>query len=180
MVTETARKYGGSLYELALEDQKTDEVLGQLKDILGIFKENPDYLRILSEPSIPKAERCKLLDDAFKGNVWPYLLNFLKLLCEKGYIREFKGCVGEFRKRFNDDHGIAQATVTTARELTVSQKDSLRKKLEALSGKKVDMIVYTNPALLGGIRVDMEGKRYDGTAKERLDQLQHIIENTVV
>ncbi len=180
MMTETATKYGGSLYELAAEEKQTDRVLEELGTILTLFRENPDYLRLLTEPSLTVEVRNGLLQEAFGAEIWPYLLNFLKLLCEKGYMGELKGCAREFRSRYNADHGIAEATVTTAMPLSDSQKTALKKKLEEMSGKQVDLTVYENPALIGGLRLDMEGKRYDGTASERLHAIGSIIKNTVV
>lgn len=180
MMTETARKYGGSLYELASEEGKTDEVLAQLDEVLTLMKENPSYEKLLSEPSISREERLKLLDDAFGASLWPYLLNFLKILCEKGYMSELKGCSREFRRRYNEEHGIAEAVATSARELTEAQKSALTDKLEKMSGKKVELTCYVNPALIGGLRLDFEGKRYDGSARERLDSLRSIIRNTTI
>ena len=180
MMTETARRYGGSLYELALEEGMVDEVLAQLREVLDLMKENPQYERLLAEPSITKKERTQLIDEAFGSSLWPYLLNFLKLLCEEGYIPELKGCYKEDRRRYNEDHGISEATVTSARELTETQKAALLDKLEKMSGKKVEMICLVNPALIGGVRLDFEGKRYDGTAAERLKTLRSIIRNTTV
>ncbi|WP_330363874.1 ATP synthase F1 subunit delta [Butyrivibrio sp. MC2013] len=177
MMTETARNYGGSFYDLAVEENKADEVLSQLEDVQKILNDNPDYLRLLSEPSINKDERIGLLDEAFASQLWPYLLNFLKLLCERGLLGEFRGCVKEYKRRYNKDHGIAEATVTSAAELSDSQKAALLKKLEEMSGKKVDMICYVNPALIGGIRLDMEGKRYDGTAASRMEAIRSLIES---
>ena len=112
--------------------------------------------------------------------MWPYLLNFLKLMCEKGYMAEVKGCAKEYRRLYNEAHGIVEATVTSAVALTDAQKNALHDKLERMKGKKVDMTCYVNPALIGGIRLDMDGKRYDGTAKERIDALNSIIKDTVV
>lgn len=180
MMTETARKYGGSLYELAKEEGRTDETLSQLRQVLDLMKENPEYEKLLSEPSIARQERTKLLDEAFGDSLWPYLLNFLKILCEKGYVSELKGMAKEFRRLYNEDHGIAEATVTSAREMTEAQKSALTAKLEKMSGRKVDAVYYINPALIGGIRLDFEGKRYDGTASERLETLRSIIKNTSV
>lgn len=180
MMTETAKKYGGSLYELAAEENQTDAVLDQLKMVLDLFRENPDYLRLMAERSINKEERTKLLDEAFGQELWPYLLNFLKILCEKGYMSELKGCAKEYRRLYNEAHGIAEATVTSAKELTQPQKDALLDKLRKLSGKQVDMTCYVNPALIGGIRLDMEGKRYDGTAQERIEALRSIIKETTL
>ena len=64
-MTQTARVYGGSLYDLAAEEQLTDNIKQQMADILQLFRENPDYIRLLSEPSIPTEERIGLIDKAF-------------------------------------------------------------------------------------------------------------------
>lgn len=179
MMTETAKKYGDSFYDLALEEGQASQVLEQFGEIVKLFDENPDYRCLLAEPSIPMMERIKLIDEAFGDKVWPYLLNFIKVLCEHGYLGDLKGCLKEYKKRFNDDNNIAEASVTSARSLTEEQRQALLTKLENMTGKKVDMTVYVNPALIGGRRLDMEGKRYDGSAKHRFDELSSIIEKSV-
>ena len=86
-MTETARMYGGSLYDLAAEEGLEARILGELDEAVALFKANPDYLHLLSTPSIPKRERCGLLDEALRDQVHLYVLNFLKILCEKGAVR---------------------------------------------------------------------------------------------
>lgn len=180
MMTETARRYGGSLYELASEEGQASEVLLQLQEVLDLMRENPGYGKLLSEPSIPRSERTQLLDEAFGSSLWPYLLNFLKILCEKGYLHELKDISGEYRRRYNEGHGIEEAVVTSARPLTETQKTALTAKLQKMSGKEVRLVCHVNPALIGGLRLDFEGKRYDGSAKERLEALRTIIRTTAV
>ena len=63
-MTETAKMYGGSLYDLAAEEGLETRILGELDEVQQLLKQNPDYLRLLSTPSIPKKERCGLLDEA--------------------------------------------------------------------------------------------------------------------
>ena len=116
-MTKTARVYGGSLYDLAAEEKLDGQIMEQMNEIRQIFRENPGYLKLLGEPAIPQEERMKLLDEAFGGQVEPYLLNFLKLLCEKKILREFSGCCEEFTRRYNVDHGIVEAVVTSAVKL---------------------------------------------------------------
>ena len=89
-MTKTAKLYGGSLYDLAAEESLTEPVMEEMDSIRQIFRENPDYLVLLSEPSIPKTERVALLNKAFDGQIQPYLLNFLGILCENGALREFE------------------------------------------------------------------------------------------
>ena len=83
-MTETARMYGGSLYDLAAEEGLETRILGELDEAVALFKASPEYLHLLSTPSIPKKERCGLLDEALRDRVHLYVLNFLKILCEKG------------------------------------------------------------------------------------------------
>ena len=79
-MTQTARLYGGSLYDLAAEEQLTDVILLQTKEVRKLFWENPDYVKLLSEPAIPFEERKGLIETAFGTQVERYLINFIKLL----------------------------------------------------------------------------------------------------
>lgn len=92
---ETARIYGGSLYDLAAEENLTGEILGQMEQIRTLLRENPEYERLLSEPSIPQMERNGMIEAAFGGQAQRYLVNFMKLMCEKkssrGIFRLFRG-----------------------------------------------------------------------------------------
>ena len=172
--------YGQSLYDLAVEENLTENILGEMEAVRGIFKENPDYVTLLSEPSIPKNERLHLVDEAFATSLQPYLLNFIKILIEKGLLREFSACFKRFKKSYNEDHGIADALVTTAVALDGSQLSQLKEKLEKISGKKIVLEQKTDPSVLGGVRVDLEGQLFDGTVKGRLSELRRRVDETVI
>ena len=174
-MTETARVYGGSLYELAQEEHLEEEILSEMKEIRALFRENPEYPRLLSEPSIPRKERIGLIDAAFGSQV-----NFIKLLCEKNLLREFGGCQEAFQRRYFAAHNIAEAVVTSAASLSKEQEELLKKKLETMSGKTVVMELKTDPSVLAGVRVELDGKLFDGTVKGRLAELSRRISDTVV
>lgn len=179
-MTKTAKIYGDSLYDLAAEEKLTEEILPQMEQVMALFKENPDYLTLLSEPSIPKTERVGLLDKAFEGQLTLYLLNFLKLLCECGMLREFRDCCKEFQARYYEDHNIAQAVVITAVALTEAQAQALKEKLEKISGKTVLLTQKTDSQVIGGIRVELEGKQLDGTVQERLSGIRKKVTEIIV
>ena len=174
-MTETARMYGGSLYDLAAEEGLETRILGELEEVNALFKANPDYLHLLSTPSIPKKERCGLLDEALRGQVHLYVLNFLKILCEKGTLRELSGCARAYRVRYNQAHGILEATAPTAVAMTEQQAKSLHEKLENLTGKTIDLQTKVDLAVLGGIRLDIDGTELDGTVQNRLAALRRDI-----
>ena len=58
------------------------------------------------------------------------------------------------------------------KELTAEQKDKLRKKLEAVTGKTVQLQLRVDPACMGGVRLDYDGNRIDGTVKSHLDSIR--------
>ena len=76
-MTKTARLYGGSLYDLAAEEQLTGIIMEQMMEIRQLFRDNPDYLKLLGEPSIPQAERIDLIEKAFGAQAERYLVNFI-------------------------------------------------------------------------------------------------------
>ncbi len=179
-MTEYARVYGDSLYDLASEEKLTDAILEQMQEVKEIFRENPEYITLLSEPSIKKEERTDLIDKAFGEDTEKYLVNFLKILCEKNILREYEGCVEEFTKRYNADHGIIEAVVTSAVALSSDRKKALKEKLEKVSGKKVSLVTKVNPAVIAGIKVELEGVEMDGSVQGRIKDISKKLSDTII
>ena len=174
-MTKTARLYGSSLYDLAVEESLAEEILTQAQQTLELFRETPEYLRLLGEPSLSLEERCGLLDQAFGSSMQKYLLNFLKLLCEKGLLGEFGGCCEEMERRYMADHNISKAVVYAAVSLSEAQKQALTSKLEKMSGKSIRMEVKQDPSVIGGLRVELDGQLLDGTLQGRLQGLNRTL-----
>jgi len=70
--------------------------------------------------------------------------------------------------------------VTTAVALSGDQLEQLKEKLEKISGKKVLLKQKTDPDILGGVRVDLEGQLFDGSVKGRLSELRKKVDETVI
>ena len=179
-MTEAASVYGESLYALAKDEQKSDMLLRQLKVLDESFADEPDFLRLLSAPNLSKIERKEILDTCLKGKADPYLLNFLKILMEKGYIRQFHNCVKVFCDCYNVDHGIMQVSAVTAVPMTDNQKEKLAAKLAGITGKQIDLMNIVDPACIGGVRLDYDGKRVDDTIIHRLDAVSSMLKNTIL
>lgn len=167
--------YAEALYSLGREESVNEQILQQLETLDAAFTQEPDFLRLMATPNLTKAERCRLLDDSFRGKVHPYVLNFLKLLTEKGYARQFGDCVRQYRQIYNEEHGIVSVVATSAVEMTQAQKDQLRQKLEEITGKAVQLQWRVESACVGGVRLDYDGKRIDGTLRSRLDAMKELL-----
>ena len=179
-MTTATSLYGQSLYDLAAEEGLTEEILKQMEAVDEIFRANPDYITLLLEPSIPRRERLGLIEEAFRDQLHPYLQNFLMILLENNLLRGFGSCCRTFRESYNKDHGIEEATVTSAVKLTDEQAQALKSKLEQISGKKIVLKQKVDSAVLGGLRVEIEGKLLDGTVMGRLTDLRKKVSETVL
>ena len=88
-MTRIGNVYGEAMYSLAREEDAAAAVLDELAVLEQCFAQESDFLRLLASPTLTKEERCAVLEESFRGRVHPYVLNFLKILTERGYIRQF-------------------------------------------------------------------------------------------
>ena len=179
-MTQVGSVYAQALYDLAKEEGLGGKILSELKALKESFDQNPDYLRLLSTPNLSKDERIQILDDGFKGKIQKYVLNFLKILTEKGYVRRFADCCEAYRELYNEDNGILPVKAATAVPMTDAQKAKLSEKLAGLTGKTIELQNTVDPECLGGVRLDYDGKRVDDTVQHRLDAVRSLLKNTML
>ena len=179
-MTEVGNVYGESLYQLAKDESLAVSIGEQLAALREGFRQEPDFIRLLSSPNLTKAERCQILEDSFRDTVHPYVLNFLKILTEKGYIRHFSDCCSAYANLYNEDNGILKVTAVTAVALSPAQTEKLTGKLSRITGKTIALHNRIDPAVLGGVRLDYDGQRLDDTVSHRLDAVRDLLNKTVL
>lgn len=174
-MTELSREYGEGLYLLCVEEGLAERALEELTALKTLFRENPDFCRLVSNHSLSKQERVGILDKALRDQVHLYVLNFLKILCERGAVSEFDGCVEAFRTFYNRDNRVVEAVATTSVALSEEQRTQLLEKLRGMTGKKIQLTEKVDPAVMGGVLLEMEGKRYDNTLRHRIDTMRQVL-----
>lgn len=163
--------YAASLFSLAEEENLEEKIYGELCSLSDVFKENPDYSRLLDSPTIPSAQRIALVDEAF-AQTEEYVLNFIKILCEKKSVHLFPECVKAYEKLYNHKLGIEKVTAITAVPLNDSLKEKLVSKLEKEYGKKIKLENKIDKSILGGIILRTDNSQTDASLRTRLDQVK--------
>ena len=179
-MTEVATTYGQAMYDLAREEGLAKDLLAQLTALEESLRAEPGFVQLLSTPNIPKEERVRILDDSFRGKLHPYVLNFLKVLTEKGYMKHFSGCCQMYKQQYNLDNGIVPVTAYTAVPLSDELRSKLTAKLSTVTGKTIELDCRIDPETLGGVRLDFDGKQVDGTVRRRLEDIRGLLKNTVL
>ena len=171
-MTNLAREYGEGLYELARDERLLEEMHGEIVEIAALLKAQPDFSRLLTSRAIERDKRLEVVDATFRDQAHVFIVNFMKLLVQKERFECFEDCVKWFHQRYNEELGIVEAFVTSAVVLSDNDREALRQRLAQISGKKVHLVCDVDPALIGGVRVEMDGRRYDNTIQDRLGRLK--------
>lgn len=174
-MTTVTEEYASALFALSAEEGVKRDVAESLKTVKSVFSEYPEYTELLAAPSLAFDERAELIDKAFSDNVHEFAVSFIKLLCERGHIRELTDCIDEYLKLYEASDGIATAYVTSAVDLTEEEKKALAEKLENKLSRKVELICDVDPAILGGIIVKADGNVMDGSLRHRLSDVKTVI-----
>lgn len=174
-MTEISREYAEALYAIACEENSKKEYIAALEQISAVFGDNPEYTEFLVCPGIPLSERQKALEEAFTGRVPQYIVMFLLLLCEKGRIQLFNQCLAEYRKLVDASENVAVARITSAVELTQAEKDGIRTKLEKVMKKSIITECFVDPAVMGGVIIETEGRIIDGSLRRSLQEVKEVI-----
>ena len=174
-MTEMSKSYADALFSLALETNTVFETLMTLKEIRDGLCATEGALDLMASPSIPKDERCAVLEKAF-GEVQPeHVLSFVGVLVQHGRIRELNDCVEAYTALHDEHARLSTAYVTSAVELTADEKAKLIKKLEAKLGRTIHLECSVDASLLGGLVVNVDGKVIDGSLKHKLQEIKEVM-----
>lgn len=174
-MTHFAREYGSALFSLAGKEDLTNQIMDEFNAVIDLFDANPVYLQLLAARSVDAGERKKLLDESMGGRIHPYLLNFMKILIERGSIARIRECLDMYVSLYNEMYNIGTAHVTSAVELDEDRRSAIRAKLENMTGKTMQITYSVDPELIGGLCVDVEGRRYDNTIRSRLGDIRRTL-----
>lgn len=165
-------RYAESLFDLAKEENKVTQYLDDIKLVGEVLDSDPQIVQFFNHVLIENDKKIQLLDQSFKGNVDQYVLNFLKLLVQSRRIRYIDDIVKSYINLSNQYLGIEEGMIYTPYELTDQQIQDIEKAISQKENKKVTLKVYIDPSLLGGIKVQIANRIYDGTIKNKVEMLK--------
>lgn len=176
MNDKAEKVYGEAFFELCEEqgDAVMKDILEELTALDGIFKENPEFVKLMSTPTVAVEEKISMVEEMSKsGGISELSTNLLCLLAEKNRFGCFSGIIKYYRAEFNERFKLADITVTSAQPLTDALREQIAAKMSQIIGKKVTIIEKVDENLIGGVIIDYGSRRYDGSVKSRLNALKN-------
>jgi F-type H+-transporting ATPase subunit delta len=162
-------------------------LLGQERNLLDRFREELGRLvkafavekrlaLLLQSPSLPTAKKDAVLAGLvalleLSGEI----TNFLGLLQSKDRLRYLPQIEVEFSRQADEASGLQRVQVYTAVALQDGERNALSASLAARSGRKIVLEEHSDPALIGGLQVELDGQVLDGTVRTQLQRIAKTI-----
>jgi F-type H+-transporting ATPase subunit delta len=127
---------------------------------------------VLSDPEVDTRVKEDVLARVASG-ADEIVVNFLKLLAEKGHAAEIEEVGEELDALVAQEHRILDVELTTAHELSDAEFSRILDRIEQASGRKVQAERKVDPNLIGGIVLQAGSMRLDASVRGRLDRLRH-------
>ena len=174
MAKLVSKTYGEALYEVAMEsgEDKAIQLMEEINSLMKILEENPDFDRLMKHPGIAKQEKLQVVENVFKGRVSKELEGFLNIVVSKERYGELLAIFAYFIDRVKEQMKIGVAYVTSAVELSESQKEAVRAKLlETTEYREIELKFQVDSAIIGGMIIRINDRVVDSSIRTKLDGL---------
>jgi F-type H+-transporting ATPase subunit delta len=166
-------QYATALADIALEQGAAEPVKKQLEDFGAAYAESAELRSVLSSPAVERTAKHGVIEKlSARLGASRIVRNFLFIVVDNQRTHLLPEILQTFEAVIRQRQGMAEAEVTSAAELTAPQKTQLQQTLEGLTGRKIQAKYSLDPALLGGAVVRIGDTIYDGSVRNRLNQMR--------
>ncbi len=171
---EIAEVYGRSLFEVATEHGKTDEIREQLGAFADALDDNRDLAIFFFSPYFSTQEKKDGLTRALEGADDTFV-NFLELLIEKHRMPAIFRIRRHLDTLWEQEHQILPVQVATAIALDEEVVRQLGAQIEKTTGQRIELTASVDPQIIGGIVLRVGNSILDASIRNRLENLRKAV-----
>ena len=179
MIDVIANRYAEALFQIGEEENKTDNLYNELKEVSSLMNTNKELNNVMKSPLVSKAEKIQLIDTLFAGKIDNDLKNFFIVLIEKGRITSIKAIEATYKELLNEKNNILEGYVISAVPRDSVKIQERETELSKKYNKNVTLENKVDKSELGGVLVRLGNTEIDGTIKTRLDGLKNQLSQVI-
>lgn len=169
LVTTT---YADALFQLAVEENRVDELYSEVGTLKKILEDNPDLSKIMTHPSVDKNEKIETVRNIFSGRVSGEVCGLLNQIVVNNRYEETEGILDSFISMVKEYKKIGVAHVATPTALSDAQKQTIeRKLLDTTDYVEMEMDYTVDAKLIGGMRIRIGDRVVDSSISTKLEDL---------
>jgi F-type H+-transporting ATPase subunit delta len=172
-----AKRYAKALVQLGSEAGTVEGFNGELARFSKLLSGNAEVSSILGNPAYGIESKSAILKELVaKLNLSPMISNLLMLLLERGRLSVLPQIAQNYGAFADELSGVIRPTLTSGLPLEQAQIEEIRSALAKSTGKKVELEVVVDPALIGGVVTKIGDKVFDGSVRTQLARIQDILQ----
>ena len=178
MIRIVAKRYAKALVQLAEEKKSVDKTRADLAAFVEAVDALPALQKLFSSPVFtPDNKKAVIKELATKLGMQQTTQRFVEHLADTGRIRHIRDVFEAFQEIVSERLNRASVRLTSASTIGQADLAEIKKKLETLTGKQVDIDAKVDAALIGGAKAQIGSMVYDGTIKNQLTKMRNQLLN---
>jgi len=174
-LSAVAERYAAALASVTIERKR--DAKGDLSAFMEVFFSSAELRNALESPAVsPEIKERVIREITEKMGIDETVRNFIYLIVAHRRTEMFREILVALEQQLNMRMGIAEAEVSSAKELSDAEKKQLTAVIEQRTGKKIKAQYREDKALLGGVVVRVGSTIYDGSVREQLNRLREQLE----
>jgi F-type H+-transporting ATPase subunit delta len=171
---EVSRSYAEAFLGAAEKEGQVDAALDELDAIVAdVFRAYPRFTEVLTASGLPEQETDRILTKTFEGRALPLVVRFLRVVNRHGRLGLIAAIARHARALWDRKQNRRPATVRSAVPLDDAQREALRDRLGRMLAATPLLTFEVDPALIGGLVVQVGDDVYDASVRSHLQQLRH-------
>jgi F-type H+-transporting ATPase subunit delta len=169
-----AKRYARALFDVASAERTDVAAIGEeLSSVARLVAGNEPLQRAMANPAIPAPRKRAVVEQLLaRSPVTPVLSKVLLLLADRDRLVLLPDLAEAYQSRLMDHQQVVRAEVTTAMPLPEDRVAALRQGLAQATGRRVELEVRVDPALVGGAIARIGGTVYDGSVTTQLEKMK--------
>ncbi len=170
-MSELTKRYALGLFSL-ISKEEYEEYKQEAKLLQTLFHDNPDFTNLLDSAFIKKSEKEEIIKATLHG-FNQYLVSFTMVISSNHRIKEIHNILQDFISLINEELGIKEGLVYSTYELSEDELTRIENSISKTENRHVELINLIDVSLLGGVKVLIGDKVYDGTIKNKLNNMKN-------
>ncbi|MGH3115298.1 MAG: ATP synthase F1 subunit delta [Gaiellaceae bacterium] len=172
MAGEVTARYAEAIVVVASAEGALDRVSDELFRFARAMDDHPELRDRLTDTTVAIPDKLGIVSELLAERTHPQTSAALVYVIQAGRARLLTEIADAVVQRSAQTRDRAVAEVRTAAPLDHDRKSRLAAAGERATGKKIDMKVVVDRALLGGVVVRVGDMVIDGSVARRLDELK--------
>ena len=176
MQSRAAIRYAKAIFEIAKEENSIDSVFRDMKTVEILCNSSHDFKNLLSNSQINHNEKKTAILSLIKDHN-SLTIKLLDLLIQNKRVYIVNDVANSFIQLYNSHNDIKEAVVITASPIDKDLEEKILSKINVSDLKSINLKNIVNPEILGGFIIRFDGKEYNASVKQNLNNLKTQLTN---